>query len=111
MREEHGLISGSGAHLEHALFAVEMQELEILGVDRWLGDRLAAADGKRRVLVRLVPQSGRNEKVTRCHLERAENREIIDASRANRLDEAMPGAAKLRVYGSRHHLSAVFNSS
>ena len=50
MREQHGLIAGARAHLEHALFARELQQLEIPRMDERLRDGLPIADRQRRSL-------------------------------------------------------------
>ena len=47
MRQEHGLITRSGAHFEYFLMPRELQQLEVTGVDRWLRDRLAVTDWER----------------------------------------------------------------
>src|SRR5437868_3571685 len=61
MREQYGLIAGARSDLEHLLVASELEQLQILRMNRRLRDGLSAADRKWRVLVRLVPQSGRHE--------------------------------------------------
>ena len=104
MREQHGLIARAGADLEHALAALEREDLEVPRMDARLRDGLPAADRKRRILVRAMAHAGGHERVPRRQVERTQHGEIADALLAQQLDEPAPRAAHLPVYSSRHQL-------
>src|SRR6267143_1192575 len=58
LRQQSGLISGAGSDLEHLLVAGELEELQIPGVDRRLGNGLSAANRKGRILVGSMANAG-----------------------------------------------------
>src|SRR5688500_4263829 len=106
MRQKHGLITGSGSHLEHFLMSLELQQLEVSRMDGRLGDRLAVPDRQRRILVRAMPNPRGDEQVARGRFDGAQDREIRDPLLAQRLDQPTPRPAELTFYRSRHHDSA-----
>ena len=62
--EHRRRVAGAGADVEHALAAVELEELAHRRDDERLGDRLVLADRERRVVVRVRGDLDRDERLT-----------------------------------------------
>src|SRR5260370_1298671 len=101
--ENRGLITGSGADLEHAVAAPRRERFGHECHDQRLGDRLAAADRQRRVLIRVGGEMGRQEPFARHPRHRREHpaianpaaRELAGHHAAARASRLTRGAAPL----------------
>src|SRR5215471_498408 len=76
-----------------------------------LRDRLAVADRKRGILIGSVSKPGRDERMPRRLLERAQHREVTNALFAQDLDQALARASELALYKSRHHVAAPWSTT
>src|SRR5450830_932103 len=106
MRQERGLIASARPDLENALGSLELEQLEVLRMNQWLGDRLTITDRQWRVVVGSVTDTSWNEEVSRRHLDRAEHGEVANALRAELLDQPVPRPSELGLYSSFHHVCA-----
>src|SRR6476620_141494 len=85
-RQERGLVPGSSADLQHLLLPRETDELQVACLDVWLRDGLAAADGKSRVIVRVVPDAFGDEQVPWYRSDRPQHRKVADPFALEHLD-------------------------
>ncbi len=79
LRQDRGLVARAGADLEHLRLRRQLQQLGHQRHDVRLRDRLAVADGQRRVVVRTVCRSRRHECVAGNGGHRAQDRRALDA--------------------------------
>src|SRR6266849_4466558 len=95
--ENRGLITGSGADLEHAVAAPRRERFGHERHDQRLGDRLAAANRQRRVLIRVGGEMGRQEPFARHPRHRREHPAIANpAARELAGNHAATRASRLR---------------
>src|SRR5690606_27977266 len=105
----------TGPDLQHLFLPGESDRLQVPGLNVRLGDRLATADGKCRVLVGIVPYARGNEKVARHLRHGMQHGEAPDALLPERLHQAGAVAAKAvarsRTGHSRFQLRTVSMSA
>ena len=78
--QQGGVVARARADVEHALAAVQLQQLEHAGDDERLGDRLLGADRQRHVLPRVVAQLGRHEGLARDRADGLEHALVADVA-------------------------------
>ena len=79
--EHGGGIARTGAHFEHLVARLELQQLDHAGDDVRLGNGLARLDRQRRVLVGELGEMLRHERLARHFAHGGEHQRIDDAAR------------------------------
>src|SRR5512140_24862 len=102
VRQQHRLISGARADLQHALVPRQRQLLEISRMRTGLGDRLTVSDRQGAVLVRTVAHPRGHEEMSWSLIERMEHGEIAHAPLLQCLDEPSSSPRLLAAHGSDH---------
>ena len=92
MPENRGLVAAAGADLQHAHSALRLQKLRHDRHRIGLGDRLAAVDRKRVVLVRTMPEREGNELLPGNTEDGAQHQLVVDTGCSKYLDKVFARA-------------------
>jgi len=77
-REDRGVIARARPHVEHPVRGPQVEQLRHARDDERLGDRLAAADPERRVVVGVLAQVGGHERLARNPGDRVQHAVVGD---------------------------------
>ena len=101
--EHRSRVPGAGADVEHALPALELEELAHRRDDERLGDRLVLADRERRIVVRVRGDLDRDERLARDAPHRGQHALVGDPTATElSLDHAGSEPAPVRLAPADH---------
>src|SRR2546423_645391 len=106
LREKRRLITRSRSDLQHFLISLQVEQLEVSRMNRWLRYRLTVADRQRRVFVGAMAYTRGDEEMTRHLVDSMQHSEVLDSLLMEQFDQAPPRTAELVLYGCCHQFSA-----
>src|SRR5437868_10243764 len=106
LREKRRLVTRPRPYFQHFLISLQVEQLEVSRMNRWLRYRLTVADRQRRVFVGAMAYTRGHEEMTRHLVDGVEHGEVLDSLLVEQFDQTPPRPAELVLYGCCHQFSA-----